>query len=423
MNRSLLLSILIYGLVILGLATLRGQLLALAIPFVLYLGASLLYGPQKIALTASRSLSTDRMLQGDSVLVTLSITNQGPELEELLLEHVIPAGLALIEGEVGTLVSLQTGETLELEYTLTGQRGLYRLPGIQATACDLMGLFTKQSELELSDKLIILPQSYKLPQVAIRPQRTRVYAGLIPARRGGPGVEFFELREYQPGDPLRWINHRASMRYEQTLFVNQFEQERAADVGLILDLRRVSNLYINKETLLEYSIQATATLADAFLNQGNRVGLVSVGGFIDWTFPGYGKLQRERILQALAKAQMQDHQLFQKLEHLPTRLFPIRSQLVLISPLLPTDLNELLNLRGRGYALLIITPDPIAFEEKHLGEHPNAALAVRLARLERTHLFKKLRQAGIRIVEWQVEKPFHQVAQHALKHISLRQRG
>jgi uncharacterized protein (DUF58 family) len=236
-------------------------------------------------------------------------------------------------------------------------------------------------------------------------------------------VEFYGVREYQTGDSLRWINHRASGRYDQTLFVNEFEQERAVDVGLILDSRQVTNLYARNRSLLEYTIEATATLADSFLNRGNRVGLFIYGGSVDWTFPGYGKIQRERILQSLARARLQVSQVFQKLSYLPTRLFPIRSQLVFISPLRPEDLNDLVSLRARGYQLLIISPDPIDFEKKILGNSEHVALGARIARLERAHLLRQLRLAGVRTFEWQVDAPFHQTARHALGRAPLWNRG
>jgi uncharacterized protein (DUF58 family) len=422
-GRSRLVSFLIYGLVILGLATLHGQLLILAIPFMLYLGAGLLYRPADIQLRAKRALNADRIPVGTPVTITLSVTNEGPRLENVLLEDQIPQGLEIIDGEPRAILALNTGERAEIEYTMTGARGYYRLPGMRVTARDQLGLFTKQIEVKLPSHLFILPRVHRLPQVAIRPRRTRVYSGLIPARKGGPGVEFFGVREYQPGDSPRWINHRASARYDQTLFVNEFEQERAVDVGLILDTRLVTNLYANDKSLLESTIQATATLADAFLNSGNRVGLFIYGGSIDWTFPGYGKIQRERILQALARARLQESQIFEKLGYLPTRLFPIRSQLVLVSPLRPDDLNDLIRLRARGYQLLIISPDPIDFESKSLGDSRHVALAARIARLERTHLFHQLSQAGVRIFEWRVDTPFHQTARHALSRMPLWNRG
>jgi uncharacterized protein (DUF58 family) len=236
-------------------------------------------------------------------------------------------------------------------------------------------------------------------------------------------VEFFGVREYQTGDALRWINHRASARHQQTLFVNEFEQERAVDVGLILDTRQATNLYAKNHSLLEYTIQATATLADALLSRGNRVGLFVFGGFLDWTFPGYGKLQRERILHALTRARLQESLVFEDLKYLPTRLFPIRSQLILVSPLRPEDLDDLISLRARGYQLLIISPDPVAFETGILESGAHVALAARIARLERAHLFHQLRRAGVRIFEWQVEKPFHQTARYALGRVPLWSRG
>lgn len=415
MKRLRLPSILIYSLVILSFATLQGHLLILAIPFILYLGAGFLHRPETLELQASRTLSADRVARGAPIQVKLCITNQGPPLENLLLEDLIPPGLEVIDGECRALTALQSGETIELEYTLSGQRGFYRLPGVRATAREHLGLFSKQIGLELSSQVFILPQLHRLPQVAIRPQRTRVFAGTIPARKGGPGVDFYGVREYQPGDPLRWINHRASARYAQALFVNEFEQERAADVGLILDIRQITNLYANQSSMLEYAIEAAATLADAFLNRGNRVGLFLYGGSIDWTYPGYGKVQRERIMQALSRATLQKSQVFEKLTYLPTRLFPIRSQLVLVSSLRPTDLDDLIGLRARGYQLLVISPDPVAFEAKILAVAPQLDLAVRVARLERAHLFYHLQQVGIRVFEWQVSAPFHRIARYALR--------
>jgi uncharacterized protein (DUF58 family) len=227
-------------------------------------------------------------------------------------------------------------------------------------------------------------------------------------------VEFFGVREYQPGDPLRWVNNRASARHPQTLFINEFEQERVADVGLILDARQQSDARSPEGLLFEHSVRATATLADTFLSVGNRVGLFIYGRSLDWTFPGYGKAQRERILRALARAQQGGGHVFEKLEHLPTRLFPARSQLVLISPLLNEDADLLITLRARGYRLLVISPDPITFERKGLNESPEVELATRFARLERELLLTRLRQADIRVVDWPVDIPFSRAAHTAL---------
>jgi uncharacterized repeat protein (TIGR01451 family) len=404
---------LIYLLVIVGLAVLRGELLILAIPLLFYLGAGLIYGPQKPALKAERSLSADRITQGDVVTVKVTVTNEGEALEQLLIEDMLPRGLRVVDGAAKILTALPAGEMVELEYQLEGDRGHYRFQHVRVTASDRLGLFKKQVVLDAANVLFILPQILKLPRVAIRPQKKLLIPGMIPARQAGSGVEFFGVREYQPGDPLRWINSRVTARHSQSLFVNEFEEERAVDIGLILDARQQSNVYFNR-SLFEYAVQATTTLADAFISQGNRVGLFIYGGYLDRTIPGYGKVQRERILQALARAEIQNNQLFERMDQLPTRLFPARTQLVFISPLRPEDLEDLTKLRAHGYPILIISPDPITFEAKSLPQDEALKQAARIVRLERNHLLRQLQKAGIRVLEWQVDTPFQEAAYSAL---------
>jgi uncharacterized protein (DUF58 family) len=410
MKRLLLLSGLAYGLLLLGLATLKGGLLALALPLIVYLGAAILYGPEKLRLKSTRTISAGRVSQGALVDVAISVVNEGSWLETVLIEDAVPQPLELTDGEPRVLVSLPPGGTVELAYTVRGKRGGFEFQDIQVTASDHLGLFRRQAVLPAPGKLVVLPEVLKLRRVTIRPLRTRAYAGPIPARRGGSGVEFFGVREYQVGDPFRWINWRISARHPQALFTNEFELERIADVGLILDARRRSNIESEDDALFEHSVHAAASLAQVFLNDGNRVGLLIYGHLLNWTFPGYGKIQRERILQSLARAKIGESMVFNYLEYLPTRLFPGRSQIVLVSPLCPDDLPTLVRLRARGYQLLVISPDPVSFEAKMLGSQPDAALATRIARLERKLLLHNLAQAGIQVVDWQVERPFDRVA-------------
>jgi uncharacterized protein (DUF58 family) len=422
MSRRLLLSLLITGLVITGLATRNGAYLVLALPVIIYLAAGLLKGPEDLQLEISRKLSTDRAVFDQPVVVTLKITNAGPPAEEVYVEDIVPASLDVIDGSPDHFASLQTGQTLTVEYTVAGKRGLYRFSAVKVVVADHLGLFRKETVLSAPNQFFILPDLVRVKQVAIRPPRTGVYSGLIPARQGGAGVEFFGVREYRPGDPLRWISERASARHHPTLFVNEYEQERMVDVGLIVDARHQSNPRSGQKSLFEYSVQAAGTLGETFLSGGNRVGLFVYGRSIDWTFPGYGKVQRERMVRALARAQLGEGKIFESLEYLPTRLFPVQSQLVFVSPLLADDAEMLTKLRARGYRLLIISPDPISFEGEWLGNDQATVLASQIARAERQLLFKHLREANIQLVDWDVKIPFHQVAHYALSRLPA-QRG
>jgi len=424
-RRLLLLAGLAYALLLLGLATLDGRLLALALPLVIYLGATFVYGPHELRLSVTRTLSAERVSPGTPVAVEISVINAGPRLEEVLVEAPIPRKLELADGEPSMIATLPPGEALALAYTVRGPRGKHDFPPIRVTVSDHLGLFRRRTRLPARSQLIILPEVSRLKRVTIRPLRTRAYAGPVPARQSGSGVEFFGVREYQPGDPRRWINWRVSARHPRAIFTNEFEQERIADVGLILDARLRTNVRLEGQALFEHAVQATASLADAFLSDGNRVGLLVYGQFLDWTLPGYGKVQRERILRALAQAETGEGMIFESLDRLPTRLFPARSQVVLVSPLCNDDLPMLVRLRARGYQILVISPDPVAFEVQGFGvlegkgSRPNAPqaaldLAARIARLERVLLMRRLRQAGVQVVDWQVDKPFGQVAHVAL---------
>jgi uncharacterized protein (DUF58 family) len=153
-------------------------------------------------------------------------------------------------------------------------------------------------------------------------------------------------------------------------------------------------------------VQAAASLADALLHQGNRVGLLLYSSYLRWTFPGYGKIQRERILHALANARTGESQVFADLEHLPTRLFPPESQIVLISPLLEDDFMPLVQLRAQGYEVMVISPNPVRFELSYLPPSKTVQLAGRVVQMERTMLLQRMGRAGIHVLDWDVTEPF-----------------
>jgi uncharacterized protein (DUF58 family) len=406
--------ILLFALLLAGIGLLNGALLSLALPFVVYLAVGLSTRPPRLRLHATRMLTSNRVNQDEPVAVTVEITNSGERLHAVAIRDLFPQALRPVDGATSLLTDIAAGGTVSLAYTIRGQRGMYTFDGVEVVAVDSFGLFPRRVILPAPASLFVLPDVLRLRRIDIRPQRTRVYSGYIPVRQGGPGIEFYGLREYQPGDPQRWINAKASARHDQTLFVNEFEQERVADVGLILDGRKRSDVVTANGTLFEHAVGATAAFADAFLKSGNRVGLAIYSDAVEWIFPGYGSHQRERILRALARAHTGDRPVFEGLELLPARLFPGKSQLVLISSLIEDDRVLLRRLRAQGYQILVISPDPIAFERAGLPDVQSVELATRIARIERRMLLRDLRRAGIETIDWQVDTPLIEVARRLL---------
>jgi uncharacterized protein (DUF58 family) len=266
--------------------------------------------------------------------------------------------------------------------------------------------------------LVIHPRYPKLDRIKIRPPQTRGFAGPIESRQGGTGIGFWGVREYQPHDPRRQINWKRTARSEQELYTNLFEQERVADVGLILDSRERTNVLSHEDSLFEHAVRATAALAENFLDDGNRVSLLVYGSGIGRVYPGYGRLQQNRILGELARASPGMNYALENLTHLPTRLFPAKSQIVLVSPLIPQDIPTIVRMRTYGYAVLVISPDPIAYEAALYRD--SSSPAYQIAAAERRFMLRQMRQSGVQIVNWQVTQPLEMVIREALARQPLR---
>jgi uncharacterized protein (DUF58 family) len=420
-GRFLTLAVLAYMIILAGLITLTGSLLALALPLVVYLGATLLTPAPQLQLHVERKVSVETVLEDSEVTVSLQIVNLGPALDEIVIEDRLPQGITLVEGQTRLLTSLPPKGEANLVYKVRGPRGYFALSDIQVSAWDHLGVQRTSARYATREHITFLPRITRLRRVAIRPQRTHGHFGPIPSRQTGSGIDFYGLREYQLGDPRRWINWRASARHDQALFVNQFEQERIADVGIILDARQQSNIVLeNGESLFEYSVKATGALSEALLNDGNRVGLLIYGFGLERTFPGYGKVQQERILYALGQARVGHNFALESLGYLPTRFFPAGSQIVMVSPLMSGDLPAFTRLRATGYEVLVVSPDPVELEAR--ANQLQGDLAWQIARIERVLMLRRLQRMGVRVVDWPVHRSFEPIVRATLNRVSVGRR-
>lgn len=275
---------------------------------------------------------------------------------------------------------------------------------------------------------MVLPNHRALSRIPIAPRRTLVYAGSLPARRGGEGTEFFDVRLHSGRGEPRHVNWRLSARRPGELYINEFQEERVADVGIILDARLRAYPATTAHPLFEYAANAAASLADVLLDQGNRVGYLTYGLSLDWTAPGFGKVQKQRILTRIATVTPGDSFVFFKLDEIPDRLLPAGSQLVIVSPLTTDDALPIIRLAALRYVVLVVSPDPVLYQlsaaaEEHGagsfedGEAGPMAVARRIALVERRVLIHRLRHSGIPVVDWDTSLPFETAVSSALGQI------
>ena len=347
----------------------------------------------------------------------MTVTNAGSSIEEILINDLIPPGLNVRDKASRHLVRLASGESYTFAYTVSGPRGGYALMDWMCRSTITWQSESLKSVWKRRDDCLSCRRSCVFATSPFARAARAFYAGSIPARAGGTGTEFFGVREYQPGDPPHSINWRASARSIEALYSNEYQQERVADVGIVVDGRLRTNEFARGNSLFDHSVQAAASIADALLSQGNRVGLLLYSTYLGWTLPGYGRIQRERILQALANARTGDSQVFSDLEHIPTRLFPPESQIIFVSPLIDDDFKPLVQLRAQGYDVLVVSPNPVKFELSYLGTaNPNINLAGHVMHMERVLLLQKLQRANIQVLDWDVREPFDLLVKRSLSH-------
>lgn len=101
-------------------------------------------------------------------------------------------------------------------------------------------------------------------------------AGMHAGARRGRGIEFEELRTYEPGDDVRTIDWRVSAR-SASVHTRVFREERERPVFLLVDQRR--EMFFGSRCTFK-SVQAThaaALLAWATLAGGDRIGGLVLG--------------------------------------------------------------------------------------------------------------------------------------------------
>ena len=119
--RSLFVFALACALVLAGLATQTGGVIALAIPLLIYFGVGQLTRPDALQIKVTRALSTGRSTAGVPITVTLTLVNTGARLDEAVIIDAVPDGLEVIDGETHLLTAMPTNQ--DFPFTLDMRLG------------------------------------------------------------------------------------------------------------------------------------------------------------------------------------------------------------------------------------------------------------------------------------------------------------
>lgn len=393
------------GLLLLGLALRRWQIVILALPPIIVLGLGSLASPRAPRIVAMRSLSRDRTDVGRDVDIEVVVRNEGPSIDFLEIADLGPRELTVVQGTRHTAGSLEEGGTVRLAYSVRPSvKGDFRLGPVRARSFDPLGLVAEDAVVEVTSRLVVAPAWEDLRDTPLVPRRTRPWAGYIPSRSIGPGFEFWGIREYVSGDEVRRLNWKASARLDR-LFTNEYEGERIGDVVIVVDARREAFVGTEVDNPIEHGVRAALAIADRVLASNNRVGLVVQRQVIDWVPLAFGRKQLYRILDHLIRVAPGGDWSFAHVGEVLSRLFPRDCLVVLISPLEDRDaLGAVTGLAARGYEVAILSPSALEIERRHGRATDDANLAYRILRMERANLVAQLRRVA-QVVDWDPATP------------------
>jgi len=89
----------------------------------------------------------------------------------------------------------------------------------------------------------------------------------------GRGMNFSDVREYQPGDEIRSIDWNVTARFG-TAFVKQFTEERELTVMLIVDVSASGNFGSTTQSKRELAAEVACLLAFSAIRNNDKVGLL-----------------------------------------------------------------------------------------------------------------------------------------------------
>lgn len=390
--------------------------LLLGAPFFIALVAGL-FPTAPPLLVVERSAGDVEVFENDPVRSTFAVSAES-ELALVEAVFVLPEDAKLIEGTNTVVTSVPARGRREIGFS-------YRLPSRRVVESGEMIVrvtgasgFASWEERFAADTRRTVYPAPQPTQRLVRPRNTRVFAGAYPSPIKGEGIEFADVRPFAEGDRTSRINWSAVARTGE-LYVNDFVTERNTDVVLLIDV--FADPGARGASLLDYEARAAATIAELYLKDKNRVGLVELGGYLRYLLPAPGRKEWYRILSTLSRMKPASGYVTHEISHIPPRVLPPQALVVAITGLVDDRFAEAIgDLRARGFDVVTVHVSPVAVVERSWEQSGELArgdleIAVRIWRLLEQERVDTLRRSGAAVASWDTKAPLSTVI-HDLEH-------
>ena len=198
----------------------------------------------------------------------------------------------------------------------------------------------------------------KIRQIEIRTRHlvNDVFSGEYHSVFKGRGMEFAEVREYEPGDEIRSIDWNVTARLGRP-YIKRFIEERELTVILMADVSASGHFGTVNQMKSEITAEICALLAYAAIQNNDRVGLLMFTDQIEKFIPP--KKGRTHILRVIREVlyTRPGHtgtDLTQALEYL-NRLLTRRSIVFILSDFLTEDYMKPLRVASKRHDVVAVT--------------------------------------------------------------------
>jgi uncharacterized protein (DUF58 family) len=175
----------------------------------------------------------------------------------------------------GFIILPARSETI-IRLICSGRVGRHRIGPVEIQARDIFGLYRTRTFKTGSIAYVKIPPSYSVAVL----RRLMVYArslGLSRSRASGTGIEFHSMREYRPGDELKRVEWRKSVKFNK-LIVKLTEREAQQNVYILLDSSHVMLSGPYARTVFEHMARAVTAIIAYLSQRGDNFQLIIFGG-------------------------------------------------------------------------------------------------------------------------------------------------
>jgi uncharacterized protein (DUF58 family) len=208
-------------------------------------------------------------------------------------------------------------------------RGKYRIGPFVVYFFDPFGLFFLKRTYYIFSEIYVYPWTFYIKTFPNLVRGILPWFGIETTRVSGDEDEFFGIREYKEGDPIKRI-HWISTARKNILIVKQFQRQSFFSATILFNLERDKNFGQGKEKVAEYIIKIAASVSKYLLERGISLELlVHTGEIVHIPF-NKGPEYLEDIFKFFAIAQAESRVSLGEIFEEFSRYIPNDSSLILI---------------------------------------------------------------------------------------------